>query len=107
MKNKWLVIMLILVVAIVPGVFTWMVNTDVTAKAASTSMATQSWQASFSVALKKNKITEDYVFITTAKGQKVPATIELLEDQKTIVVKKLAPGNYQLHVKKEAFAQGG
>lgn len=107
MKNKWLVIMLIIVVAIVPGVFTWMVNTDVTAKAASTSMVTQSWQASFSVALKKNKITEDYVFITTAKGQKVPATIELLEDQKTIVVKKLAPGNYQLHVKKEAFAQRG
>lgn len=99
--------MLIIVLAIVPGIFTWIVNTDVTAKAASASMATQNWQASFSVALKKNKITEEYVYITTEKGHKVPATIELLEDQKTIVVKKLAPGNYQLHVKKEAFAQGG
>ncbi|MBH9787898.1 hypothetical protein FE576_21675, partial [Clostridioides difficile] len=88
----------------VPGIFTLIVNTDVTAKAASASMATQNWQASFSVALKKNKITEEYVYITTEKGSKVPATIELLEDQKTIVVKKLAPGNYQLHVKKEAFA---
>ena len=27
--------------------FTWIVNTDVTAKAASASMATQNWQASF------------------------------------------------------------
>lgn len=107
MKSKWFAIMLIIVLAIVPGIFTWIVNTDVTAKAASASMATQNWQASFSVALKKNKITEEYVYITTEKGHKVPATIELLEDQKTIVVKKLAPGNYQLHVKKEAFAQGG
>lgn len=107
MKSKWFAIMLIIVLAIVPGIFTWIVNTDVTAKAASASMATQNWQASFSVALKKNKITEEYVYITTEKGHKVPATIELLEDQKTIVVKKLAPGNYQLHVKKEAFSQGG
>lgn len=107
MKSKWLAIMLIVVLAIVPGIFTWTITTDVTAKAASTSMAEQSWQASFSVALKKNKITKDYVFITTEKGQKVPATIELLEDQKTLVVKKLKPGNYQLHVKKEAFSQGG
>ncbi|TBV88137.1 beta-propeller domain-containing protein [Lysinibacillus sp. OL1] len=107
MKSKWFAIMLIIVLAIVPGIFTWIVNTDVTAKAASASMATQNWQASFSVALKKNKITEEYVYITTEKGRKVPATIELLEDQKTIVVNKLAPGNYQLHVKKEAFAQGG
>jgi len=107
MKSKWFAIMLIIVLAIVPGIFTLIVNTDVTAKAASASMATQNWQASFSVALKKNKITEEYVYITTEKGSKVPATIELLEDQKTIVVKKLAPGNYQLHVKKEAFAQGG
>ncbi|WP_342545734.1 beta-propeller domain-containing protein [Lysinibacillus sp. FSL K6-4013] len=107
MKSKWLAIMLIIVLAIVPGIFTWIVNTDVTAKAASASMATQNWQASFSVALKKNKITEEYVYITTEKGRKVPATIELLEDQKTVVVKKLAPGSYQLHVKKEAFAQGG
>lgn len=107
MKSKWFAIMLIIVLAIVPGIFTWIVNTDVTAKAASASMATQNWQASFSVALKKNKITEEYVFITTEKGRKVPATIELLEDQKTVVVKNLAPGSYQLHVKKEAFAQGG
>lgn len=107
MKSKWFAIMLIIVLAIVPGIFTWIVNTDVTAKAASASMATQNWQASFSVALKKNKITEEYVYITTEKGHKVPSTIELLEDQKTIVVKKLAPGNYQLHVKKEAFSQGG
>ena len=87
MKSKWLAIMLIIVLAIVPGIFTWIVNTDVTAKAASASMATQNWQASFSVALKKNKITEEYVYITTEKGRKVPATIELLEDQKTVVVK--------------------
>ncbi|WP_155592508.1 beta-propeller domain-containing protein [Lysinibacillus cavernae] len=107
MKSKWLAIMLIVILAIVPGIFTWTMNTDVIAKAASTSMATQSWQASFSVALKKNKVTGDYVYVTTEKGQKVPATIELLEDQKTLVVKKLAPGSYQLHVKKEAFAQGG
>ena len=107
MKSKWLAIMLIVVLAIVPGIFTWAINTEVTAKAASMSMSTQSWQASFSVSLKKSKITEDYVYVTTEKGKKVPATIVLLEDQKTLVVKKLVPGSYQLHVKKEAFAQGG
>lgn len=106
MKNKWLAFILIAVIAIVPGIFTWAVNTEVTAKAASVGMATQSWQASFSVSLKKNKLT-DNVYVTTEKGKKVPATIALLEDQKTLVVKGLVPGSYQLHVKKEAFAQGG
>ncbi|WEA39700.1 beta-propeller domain-containing protein [Lysinibacillus fusiformis] len=107
MKSKWLAFMLIAVIAIVPGIFTWAMNTEVTAKAASVGMATQSWQASFSVSLKKSKITEDNVYVTTEKGKKVPATIALLEDQKTLVVKELVPGSYQLHVKKEAFAQGG
>lgn len=107
MKNKWLAILLIIVLAIVPGIFTWAVTTDVTAKAANTSMAAKDWQVSFSVALKKNKIIEDYVYVTTDKGKKVSATIELLEDQKTLVVKNTKPGKYQLHVKKEAFAQGG
>jgi len=106
MKSKWLAFMLIAVIAIVPGIFTWAMNTEVTAKAASVGMATQSWQASFSVSLKKSKITEDNVYVTTEKGKKVPATIALLEDQKTLVVKELVPGSYQLHVKKEAFAQG-
>ena len=55
MKSKWFAIMLIIVLAIVPGIFTLIVNTDVTAKAASASMATQNWQASFPVALKKTK----------------------------------------------------
>ncbi|UZM99879.1 hypothetical protein OL548_07795 [Lysinibacillus sp. MHQ-1] len=62
---------MIAVIAIVPGIFTWAVNTEVTAKAASVGMATQSWQASFSVSLKKNKLT-DNVYVTTEKGKKSP-----------------------------------
>lgn len=100
MKKKWLVILLITVLAIMPGIFTWVIKTDVTAKAVSTSMTTQDWQVSFSVALKKDKIIEDYVYVTTDKGEKVPATIDLLKDRKTLVVKSMEAGSYQLHVKK-------
>ncbi|WP_341301450.1 beta-propeller domain-containing protein [Lysinibacillus sp. FSL H8-0500] len=106
MKKKWLVILLITVLAIMPGIFTWVIKTDVTAKAVSTSMTTQDWQVSFSVALKKDKIIEDYVYVTTDKGEKVPATIDLLKDRKTLVVKSMEAGSYQLHVKKEAFDHG-
>ena len=47
MKSKWFAIMLIIVLAYRAWNFTLIVNTDVTAKAASASMATQNWQASF------------------------------------------------------------
>jgi len=40
------------------------------------------------------------------KAKKIPATIVLLEDQKTLVVKKLVPGSYQLHVKKRSLCTG-
>jgi len=107
MKNKWIAIMVIAVLAILPGIITLTMTPTVVAKAASVSMATKSWQATFTKALKESKITEETVYVTNSKDQKVEAAITLGEDKKTLIVSDLAPGNYKLHVQKDAFVLGG
>ncbi|QDQ00344.1 hypothetical protein FOH38_07380 [Lysinibacillus fusiformis] len=105
MKNRWIAIMLISVLAVLPGIFTFMMAPKAEAKAVNTIMATQSWKASFSKTLKAGKITDENVFVTNVNGQKVTATITLGEDSKTLVVSDLVPGSYKLYVKKQAFVQ--
>lgn len=107
MKNKWLALLIIFVLAILPGIFTLMSTPKVEARTASESNTTHSWQVSFTKALKASEITEDNVYVTNSKNQKVTATVSLAEDNKTILISDLAPGSYKLHVKKEAFVLGG
>ncbi|MFJ7731366.1 beta-propeller domain-containing protein [Lysinibacillus sp. NPDC097231] len=107
MRTKWIAILLITILAILPGIFTLMMTPEVEAKAAVSSMTTQNWHASFTKALKESKITDDHVYVTNNEGQKVVATITLGEDKKTLIVSNLAPGSYKLHVHKEAFALKG
>ncbi|MFJ7668650.1 beta-propeller domain-containing protein [Lysinibacillus sp. NPDC097195] len=104
MRGKWLAIMIIVVLAVLPGIFTVMISPTAHAKAASTIMSTQSWTVSFSQTLKAKNITDEYVYVTDKEGQKVTATITLGDDKKSLVVNKLSPGSYQIHVKKGAFA---
>ena len=104
MKNRWIAILIISVLAILPGISTFMMVPKAEAKAVNTVMSTQSWKASFSKALKGSNITEENVYVTTDKGRKVTATITLGEDNKTLIVSQLAPGSYKLHVRKQAFA---
>jgi len=104
MKGKWLAIMIIAVLAVLPGVFTVMISPTAHAKAASTIMSTQSWTVSFTQTLKTKNITDKYVYVTDNAGQKVTATITLGDDKKSLVVSNLSPGSYRLHVKKGAFA---
>lgn len=104
MRGKWLAIMIIVVLAVLPGIFTVMISPTAHAKAASTIMSTQSWTVSFTQTLKAKNITDEYVYVTDQAGQKVTATITLGDDKKSLVVSKLSPGSYQLHVKKGAFA---
>ena len=104
MRGKWLAIMIIVVLAVLPGVFTFMVSPEAHAKATSTIMSTQSWTASFTQALKSKNITDEFVYVTNEAGQRVTATITLGEDKKSLIVSKLSPGSYRLHVNKEAFA---
>lgn len=107
MKSKWIAIMVIAVLAILPGIITLTMTPPVEAKAASVGMATKSWQATFTKALEESKITEETVYVTNSKEKKVEATITLGEDKKTLIVSDLAPGNYKLHVQKDAFVLGG
>ncbi|MGE8001199.1 beta-propeller domain-containing protein [Lysinibacillus sp. NPDC093190] len=107
MKNKWIAILLITVLAILPGIFMLMSVPKVEAQTASASMTTHSWQISFTKTLNESKITEDNVYVTNSKDQKVSATVTLGEDKKTMIVSDLAPGSYKLHVNKEAFVLGG
>ncbi|MEY9980261.1 beta-propeller domain-containing protein [Lysinibacillus sp. RC79] len=107
MKNKWIAILLITVLAILPGIFMLMSVPKVEAQTASASMTTHSWQVSFTKTLNESKITEDNVYVTNNKDQKVTATVTLTEDKMTMIVSDLAPGSYKLHVNKEAFAQSG
>ncbi|MFF2179502.1 beta-propeller domain-containing protein [Lysinibacillus sp. NPDC058147] len=107
MKNKWIAILIITVLAILPGIFMLMSVPKVEAQTTSASITTHSWQVSFTQTLNESKITEDNVYVTNSKGQKVTATVTLGEDNKTMIVSDLAPGIYKLHVKKEAFVLGG
>lgn len=107
MKNKWIAILLIAVLTILPGSFMLISTPKVEAQTASTSMTTHSWQVSFTKTLKESKITEDNVYVTNSNDQKVTAAVKLGEDKKTVFVSDLAPGSYKLHVNKDAFLLGG
>ncbi|WP_375199974.1 beta-propeller domain-containing protein [Lysinibacillus sp. RS11] len=107
MKNKWIAILLIAVLASLPGTFSLMVPQKVEAQTASASMTKHSWQVSFTEAIKESKITDANVYVTNSKNKKVLATITLGDDKKTLIVSDLAPGSYKLHVNKEAFALSG
>ncbi|WP_427109269.1 beta-propeller domain-containing protein [Lysinibacillus xylanilyticus] len=107
MKNKWIAILLIAVLTILPGNFMLISTPKVEAQTASESMTTHSWQVSFTKTLKESKITEDNVYVTNSNDQKVTAAVKLGEDKKTIFVSDLAPGSYKLHVNKDAFVLGG
>lgn len=107
MKNKWVALLIIIVLAILPGIFTLMSTPKAEAQTTDASMTTHNWQVSFTQALKASKITEDNVYVTNSKDQKVTATVTLADDNKTILISDLAPGNYKLHVNKEAFVLGG
>jgi len=107
MKNKWIAILLIAVLTILPGSFMLISTPKVEAQTASTSMTTHSWQVSFTKTLKESKMTEDNVYVTNSNDQKVTAAVKLGEDKKTVFVSDLAPGSYKLHVNKDAFLLGG
>ena len=107
MKSKWVVLLIIIVLAILPGIFTLMSTPKVEARTANASMTTHNWQVSFTKALRASKITEDNVYVTNSKDQKITATVALAEDNKTILISNLAPGSYKLHVNKEALVLGG
>ncbi|MCY9547963.1 beta-propeller domain-containing protein [Lysinibacillus xylanilyticus] len=107
MKNKWIAILLIAVLTILPGNSMLISTPKVEAQTASASMTTHSWQVSFTKTLKESKITEDNVYVTNSNDQKVTAAVKLGEDKKTIFVSDLAPGSYKLHVNKDAFVLGG
>lgn len=107
MKNKWLAFLIIIVLAILPGIFTLMSTPKVEAQTTNESKTTHNWQVSFTKALKASKITEDNVYVTNSKNQKVTATVALADDNKTVLISDLTPGSYKLHVKKEAFVLGG
>lgn len=106
MKNKRMAILIITVLAILPGIFMLMSVPKVEAQTTSASITTHSWQVSFTKTLNESKITEDNVYVTNSKGQKVTATVTLGEDKKTIMISGLTPGSYKFHVKKEAFVLG-
>ncbi|MGE7675967.1 beta-propeller domain-containing protein [Lysinibacillus sp. NPDC094403] len=107
MKNKWITILLIAVLAILPGTFSWMAPPKAEAQTASAGMKTHSWQVSFTEALKESEITDVNVYVTNSKNKKVQTTITMGDDKKTLIVSDLAPGSYKLHVNKEAFALSG
>lgn len=72
-------------------------------QASTTALEATGWTVHFSSELKSNGVQSEDIFIENQKGQKVTATIEIRNDKKSIVVTGIEPGNYKLHVKKDAF----
>ena len=104
-EKNWLVILLIAVLAILPGIIMLVSTPKVEAQTKSTT--TYSWQVSFTEALKERAVAEGDVYVTNSKNQKVTASVTFGEDKQTMIVSDLAPGSYKLHVKKEAFVLDG
>ncbi|KXH84162.1 beta-propeller domain-containing protein [Sporosarcina sp. HYO08] len=77
----------------------------VTVTASEIALVDQGWRASFSSPIKKEAIGTSALVVKDLKGKEVDAKITLSNDNLTVHVKGLVPGEYQLHVKKNALSR--
>lgn len=71
--------------------------------AATTAFETVGFSKEFAEKLKPHSVRTGNIYVTNAEGTKIKTVITILDDQQTVVVKDLEPGDYTLYVKKAAF----
>lgn len=77
----------------------------VTVTASDIALVDQGWRANFSSPIHKKAIGTNALVVKDLKGNEVDAKITLSNNNHTVHVKGLAPGEYELHVKKTALSR--
>ncbi|WP_342513340.1 beta-propeller domain-containing protein [Sporosarcina sp. FSL K6-1522] len=95
----WLIVAVFLTIIVV---MVALLIDKVTVTASDIALTEQGWRANFSAPVKATAIGSDDLYVADREGKRVTATITLDNEGKTVHVKRLEPGSYTLHVKKNA-----
>nr|WP_198044777.1 beta-propeller domain-containing protein [Lysinibacillus timonensis] len=93
---------LLILAAVVIGVVL-MFGKKIEVHAASTVLVNQPYQVHFSETLNEKSIDKGYIYLTNEQGNRVDAQISIENHGQTVAVINNVPGDYVLHVEKNAF----
>ncbi|MDN4494814.1 beta-propeller domain-containing protein [Ureibacillus aquaedulcis] len=105
MKRKFFAGGILIVIAIAASVVFFFFGQKLEVSSASTVMEKQPYHVHFSKGIGENSIKEQKIYVTGENGEKVNAVITLEENQQSLVIENLKPGQYVLHVEENAFKQ--
>ncbi|QCR30938.1 beta-propeller domain-containing protein [Lysinibacillus sp. SGAir0095] len=94
---------LVVTIAIISSVVFFFFGQKLEVMSASTVMVKQPYHVHFSKAVAENSIKDRAIFVTNSDGDRVNATITLQENQQSLTVEDLKPGQYVLHIEEKAF----
>ncbi|MBO0601262.1 beta-propeller domain-containing protein [Sporosarcina sp. E16_3] len=98
-KVSWLIVTAFITVAAIT--YTFYID-KLTVTASESALFNQGWHINFSTPLKEEALGSNDLYVTDRNGKKMTADISLGNAGKTLYVKGLVPGSYELHVKKNA-----
>ncbi|MFC7686155.1 beta-propeller domain-containing protein [Ureibacillus sp. GCM10028918] len=96
---------LLVTLAIVASVVFFFFGQKLEVSSASTVMVKQPYHVHFSKVIGGNSIEDQAIYVTNENGDRVNAVITLQENQKSLTIENLMPGQYVLHVEETAFEQ--
>ncbi|WP_394121400.1 beta-propeller domain-containing protein [Planococcus donghaensis] len=99
-KKIWLIAAIAIAVAGLAFVF---FNDKVSVSASSVALAEQGWKANFSSSLHQEAVDKGYIYITDENGDRVDTEIFIHENGKTLEIRGIPIGEYQLHIKNAAL----
>ena len=79
-----------------------MFTEKVNVSAAGTALSDNGWKAHFSEKLTQDAISAGHVYVTDKNGKKVKASLVLTDDNRTLQVEGLEPGEYTLRMEQKA-----
>ncbi len=98
-KVSWIFVTAFIAVAAIT--YTFYID-KLTVTASDSALSNQGWNVNFSKPLKEEALGSNDLYVTDRNGKKLTADISLGNAGKTLYVKGLVPGSYELHVKKSA-----
>ena len=96
---------LIVIITLITSVVLFFHGQKLEVSSAPATMVNQPYQVYFSKAIAEKSIEERAVYVTDENGERVNANITLQENQQSLTVENLVPGEYVLHVEKAAWEQ--
>lgn len=101
--NKRLGWLLIAAVIAALGIGFALMIDKVSVSGSSVALANSGWKANFSEPIRPEAIERGNLYLTDDEGERLEPTMTLHENQKTLEVTDLPPGNYTLHITSDAL----